>query len=335
MNVRRFAGIDVSAKELAVTYRDARKNKKSASFENNATGHAKLTRFLTKHRGPVRICLEATGIYSLDVALALQAHRRIEVMVANPKAARHFAHACMKRAKTDRVDSDLLLEFAIRMPFEEWTPPADEALQLRTFARRIYAHTKTLTAEKNRLHAAQASQTTPPGVQDDIHASIEFVGQRIQHLTQQALQVVRTHSSLDEKFKLLLSIPGLAETSAVRILPELLVLPDDMTAKQLVAHSGLDPRPYDSGTSVKRKTIISKVGNKRLRAALYMPAITAIRVEPHVRAFRDHLVSKGLRPIQAAAAVMRKLLHAIHGMFASGQTWDGSRFYQIHAGSSA
>ena len=112
---------------------------------------------------------------------------------------------------------------------------------------------------------------------------------------------------------------GIAEASAMRLLGELLVLPDDLAAPQWVAHAGLDPRPYDSGTSVHRPRRIRKVGNRHLRAALYMPALVAIQHEPNVKAFYDKLLAAGKKPMQAVVAVMRKLLHAIWGMLKHDQ----------------
>jgi transposase len=115
----------------------------------------------------------------------------------------------------------------------------------------------------------------------------------------------------------------------MRILAELLVLPDDLAAPQWVAHAGLDPRPYESGTSVHRPRRISKVGNRHLRAALYMPALVAIQHEPNVKAFYDKLVAGGKKPLQAVVAVMRKLLHAIWAMLKHDEDFDGNKFFRL------
>ena len=105
----------------------------------------------------------------------------------------------------------------------------------------------------------------------------------------------------------------------------------DLAAAQWVAHAGLDPRPYESGTSVHRPRRISKVGNRHLRAALYMPALVAIQHEPNIKAFYDKLVAAGKKPMQAVVAVMRKLLHAIWGMLKHHQDFDGNKFFNIAA----
>jgi len=115
----------------------------------------------------------------------------------------------------------------------------------------------------------------------------------------------------------------------MRLLAELLVLPDDLAAPQWVAHAGLDPRQYESGSSVSRPARISRVGNSHLRRALFFPAMVSARSEPHVRAYYEHLLARGKKPLQANVAVMRKLLHAIHGMFSSQSTFRGEKFYAI------
>ena len=104
---------------------------------------------------------------------------------------------------------------------------------------------------------------------------------------------------------------------------------EDLAAPQWVAHAGLDPRPYDSGTSIHRPRRISEVGNRHLRAALYMPALVAIQHEPNVKAFYNKLIAAGKKPMQAVVAVMRKLLHSIWGMLKHDQDFDGEKFFKV------
>ena len=136
---------------------------------------------------------------------------------------------------------------------------------------------------------------------------------------------------MKRRFELLVSVRGIAQASAITLLAELAVLPEDMTTRQWVAHAGLDPRHYESGSSVRSAVRISKVGNRHLRAALFMPAMVAAQHEPRVKAYYEKLIAKGKKPIQALVAVMRKLLHAIHGMFHSDTVFEGTKFYAERA----
>jgi transposase len=320
-------GIDVSAKTLAVARLDGGGSLVSETFMNDAGGHRALLKCLTKKGRRVRVCLEATGMYSLDIALALHAAPRAEVMVVNPRAARAFAVARMRRGKTDPIDAAMLLEFGERMPFEAWEPPSQKVRALRSVVRRIGALTRTRTTEMNRLHAANASSTTVEFLVVDLEESVEALSRRIESLIAGALGLARSDDVLGRRLELLLSIKGIADKSAVLLLGELAALPADMTAKQWVAHAGLDPRPYKSGTSIHRPDRISKAGNARIRAALFMPAMVATRWEPAVTAFRDHLVARGKKPRQATVAIMRKFLHAIHAMWLTDRRFDPTRFH--------
>jgi transposase len=125
----------------------------------------------------------------------------------------------------------------------------------------------------------------------------------------------------------LTSVRGIGHRSALLIMAEVLVLPPELTVRQWVAYAGLDVRRYESGSSVERRRCISKVGNVRLRGALYMPALVASRFEPSVRAYVEQLKGRGKRPMVAQVAVMRKLLHAIYGMLKHGEDFDGAKFY--------
>src|SRR3990167_9442817 len=95
--------------------------------------------------------------------------------------------------------------------------------------------------------------------------------------------------------------------------------------------AGIDPREYSSGRSVHKKTRISKAGNRHWRRALYMPALVAVRYDPHLRAFYHHPLEKGKEKLQALVAVMRKLLHAIFGMFKHHQPYAASQLVALPA----
>ena len=151
----------------------------------------------------------------------------------------------------------------------------------------------------------------------------------MQQLRREAQRVIAGEAALRQRYQQLRSVPGIAENSALQILAELEMLPQDRDVRQWVAYAGLDPREYRSGTSVRQRPRISKVGNRHLRHALYMPALVASRHEPHLRGFYKHLQERGKSKRQALVAVARKLLHAIYGMFRSGQGYDGTRVFPL------
>jgi len=329
MDKREACGIEVSAQELVVALTGKKGEAVLQRFANTVAGQEQLLRTLTRRGKRVSVCLEATGMYGLDVALRLSAEEALEVMVANPRAVRHFARAMMQRSKNDQLDAVVLWEFAARMPFTAWARPGKNTLALWAIARRLEALTKQCTAEKNREHAAGISQAIPECVRRSVARTLRFLQREMKQLREEALRCIAGDARLQRRYELLLSVPGIGKVSAVQLLAELLLLPEDRDVRQWVAYAGLDPREYSSGTSVRKYTRISKVGNRHLRNALYMPALVASRREPHLRGFYEHLLARGKKKRSALMAVARKLLHAIYGMFRSEQPYNGTRVYQL------
>lgn len=322
-----FAGIDVGAEELILVIRKNGKPFDPQKFANTPADRDRLVKKLVKLPGII-VCMEATGIYHFDLAIALH-DAGVSLMVINPKASHNFAKVLMKNSKTDTVDANTLAEYAARMDFVAWTRPSDETIALRSFARRINALTSQKAAAKNHLHALNATSETPKAVRKDAKLAITQLEKRIDRLTAEALVLIGKHPELKRILALLIGIKGVGETSAIALMGELLLLPPGLTHREWVKFAGLDPRAFDSGKSVHKKTRISKAGNRHIRAALYFPALSAKQHDKHVKAYFQHLIDNGKTPLQGVCAVMRKLLHAIHGMLKKNEPFDNTRFYAI------
>jgi transposase len=323
------AGIETSAKEFFIRVRREEKLDGGRSFPNTPEGCALVVRHLQRGGRVVRVCLESTGLYGLDLALALSAAKGIEVMVANPRAVRHFAQALMKHSKNEPIDAEVIEPFAARMPFKLWQRPSPTSLALRAMARRLRQLVEMQTAEKCRQDAAGLSQATPAVVRRDLERSLRLQQRAIERLTREARKLIAQDPQLSERFAWLDSVPGIGEASAVQLLGELGVLAPDLDARQWVAYAGLDPREYESGSSVHKKPRISKAGNQHLRHALFMPAWVAVQHDPYLGGFYQHLVAKGKAKMQALVAVMRKLLHAIYAMFKKHEAYNGAKLFQL------
>lgn len=324
--VKVFVGIDVSARELSVALRRSDESKETVTtFANTGSGHKALLAHLLRGNERVRVCLEVTGNYSLDLALALEAHRQVEINAVNPRQARRFAESLGERSKTDLVDAHVLCEYALRMPWVRWRPPSLKALHLRAVMRAVEDLNSILTQEKNRGHALAASQAMPSLVIRELKRHQLYLECRLERLRREALRIVTGDPELSRRFQLMQTTPGIGENSALQILGELAVLPDTLDARQWVAFSGLDPRRFSSGTSVQERPSISRAGSRHLRRALYMPALVALRHDPYLGGFYQRLLRHGKARLQAVVAVMRKLLHAFFAMFRSDQPYNGSR----------
>ncbi len=268
---------------------------------------------LIRRGGGLRVLMEATGIYYLDVAL-LATELDAGVSVVNPRATHNFAQAMQQRNKTDRLDAAMLLDFLKRMPFTPWTAPRKVLMELRGYGRYLAQLTKDKTAANNRLHALVSTHSSPAYLRADLKRFIASPERRIERIRQHAVARVKTDAPLQARFDALVSVIGIADNSAISAPGELMVLPRTMDGRACVCHAGIDPQVFESGTSVHKAPRISRRGNKYLRAALYFPALTASERDPFAKAFKQRLLARGEKPLQAIVAIMRKMLTALWTM---------------------
>jgi transposase len=322
MSSYEIVGIDVAARKLVAS---GERVALATAYDNTPTGRGQLIKALCRSPLAVRVVVEATGIYFIDLACELAA-AGIAVMVVNPKATHHFAEAILQRRKNDPVDAAMLREFGRRMDFVPWQPPRHELFAFRALTREAQALSKAVAAAKNRLHAVTATKLAP----DTLIRALERQIAQNQALVDELVAAALAQSETDRELARLVartdSAPGFAAKAAVLVVGELAVLPP-MTARQWVAQAGLDVREECSGTSLARRPRLSKRGNKRLREALFYPALTTARCCPLAGAFVERLVAAGKTRLQAIVALMRKLLHALHAMWRNDEDFDAQKLF--------
>jgi transposase len=327
-----WAGIDVSAKTVEMIWRSQGKCSRAETFEQTPAGHRKLIQQL-KRRKPRCVVLESTGIYYLDLAVALY-EAGLPVAVINPKSARRFAELKLQHTKTDGVDAALLAEYGERLNPRLWRAPDPVRMALRDLGRQINRLNGARTQAKNRLHALRAKRSTLKLLIDDEREGIERLERRIKKLQQAALALLGESPQLSRQLQCLIAASGVAEATAISVLGEFCILPEHLKAPQVARQAGLDVQLYESGSSVKRPGRLSKKGNAYLRAALYMPAMSAIQHDPRARAFYQALVARGKKKIQALCAVMRKYLMGLWVCFKHSVPFDSTKlFADSHLGS--
>ena len=316
-------GIDVSKAELVVAYQPLSGDLVELTVCNDGAGHEQLIKLFKSRNAKTRVAIEPTGNFHLDLALAF-VDAGIEVMLVNPLAARRYAEAQRRRAKTDRVDARVLLDFVQRMEFQPWHPPTRLERNVRALVRYMGTLIVERTALMNQRSACKATDTTTAFILEDLKATIKATEARIDACQKEALRLLATHEDLKQRHECLTTIRGFGDRSALQLMAELIGLDPEMTPDQVVAHAGLDPRPHDSGPKKGRRTL-SKVGNARLRTALHMPALTAIRWSDPVKAWYDKLRER--KPAMVAiAAVCRRLLRVAWVIYQRKQPWDEAKF---------
>jgi transposase len=263
------------------------------------------------------VCLEATGVYSEAIALFLH-EAGYRVSVVNPARTKAFADSRLSRQKTDKTDALVIAHFCQTQQPTRWQPPDPAQRELQALVRQLRALQAIHRQERNRLEANLTSETVTAMLRQHL-TFLEQQMEAIQHLIHDQIEC---HPDLKRQRDLLDTIPGLGEVTIATLLAEIRDIRAFDNAPQLAAYAGVTPRHYRSGTSVHGRTRMSKRGNALLRAALYFPAMVALRHNPIIRAFGERLKASGHAPKSIIGAAMRKLLHLVFGVLKSGRPFD-------------
>jgi transposase len=315
-----IVGIDISKLKFDLCLLRENGKLKHKVFPNSTSGFVQLSAWLVKQRVELaHACMEATGTYGEALAIYLfDAGYRVSII--NPAVIKAYAQSHLSRTKTDKVDATLIARFCQERKPPAWSPLPAEVRDLQALVRRLESLLEMRQMEVNRLEAGTSAEQ----VRDSLTEHIAFLDQEIKRTTALIRQHIDQHPTLKEQRELLVSIPGIGDTTAAKLLAEMLDVKLYKSARQLAAFAGLAPRLHESGSSIRRKARLSKTGAPRLRKALYFPAIAAIKYNPSIRALSIRLRERGLCPMQIIGAAMRKLVHHAYGVLKSGRPFDPS-----------
>jgi transposase len=311
-------GIDIAKQKFNVCLIQPTGKFKHKVFPNSEAGFEQLAAWLSKHAaGYTHACMEATGTYG--EALALYIHEAGHtVSVVNPAAVKAFAASRLSRTKTDRVDAELIARFCLAQQPARWTPLRPEVRELQALVRRLEALVEMRVAEENRLSAGIAVAAVKASVEE----LLAHLSEQIKRTEELLRAHIRSHPELKEQSRLLDSIPGIGETTAATLLAEITDIKQYRSARQVAAFAGLVPRERSSGSSVRGRVRLSKIGNSRLRRALYFPAVTVLRCSPFFQQWAAGLRERGKSKMSVIGAVMRKLIHLAYGVLKTGKPFD-------------
>lgn len=314
-----FVGIDISKDTLDACLLLPDGRVKEATFGNDSKGHAALLAWADRHaKGcPLHFCMEATGPYSEAPAIHLADAGRL-VSVVNPTRIKYAGLAWGRSNKTDTADARLIAEYARQEKPAVWQPPSPQVRELQALVRRIDDLTELAAREKCRL--SSPALTRPE--RQSVRRTISFLEKEAAKLRAQADELVGATAPLAADRVLLESIPGIGRQTATTILAELPTVDRLPSAQSAAAYCGLAPREFKSGTSVRRRTRLSKAGNARLRKALFLPTQTAVRFNPLLQGFFERLVRAGKSKMQAIGACMRKLVMICYGVLKNRAPFD-------------
>lgn len=310
-------GIDVSKMQLDVSLKTAERLY-SGHFVNNSSGLKKLDQWLkNKSQIDFRVCLESTGRFS-DLPATHFFEQGRSVHVVNPVRISAYRKSQLKRHKTDKEDAKLIAEFASRETLTLWSPPTEFQREIQEISRHLDFLKKERTRLKNKIKSGVRSEEVLKGLLDQL----AFLELQIKEFQKKLISMAKSHVETQEVFQLLVSISGIGALTAAKLIAEVGDFAQYLTVKQIVAHAGLSPKIVESGSSVRRQTRLSKTGNKRLRTALYMPAIVAIKHNPICKAKAERMENEGKGRKVIICAVMRQLLHIAYGVVKNKTPFD-------------
>lgn len=308
-------GIDQAKKKFDVAL--LRNGKyKSKVFENNPAGFSALLTWLAQNGvATVHACMEATSTYGEALARFLHEAGH-SVSITNPARIKAFGQSELLRTKNDKTDAKLIARFCETMKPTIWQPAPAEIEYLRGLGRRRDALVSMRTQELNRQENSNEIVST------SIQTVLECLDKEIDQISKLIRDHISKHPDLKRKHDLLNSIPGVGPATIEAILSEINAFEGFETVEQVVAYMGLSPKEHTSGSSVKGKSAICKIGNARLRKALYMPALSAMLYNPIVKALYDRMKAKSKNGLVIACACMKKLVHLIYGVIKSNKPFD-------------
>ena len=288
------------------------------SFANSPAGFAQLSAWLAKLGvNSAHACMEATGTYYEAPAAYLHEEGHT-VSVVNPAAVKAYAQSRLSRTKNDCGDAELIAGFCAERRPACRHPSAPELRELQALVRRLDSLVEMRTMEENRL----AAGVTVAAVRESVEEHLAYLAEQLKRTEKLIRSHIDSHPDLKRQRELLDSIPGIGEATAAALLAEVPDIKEYRSARQVAAFAGLVPRERQSGSSVRGRVRLSKLGNARLRKAFYFPAVTALRCSSFFQAWAEGLRARGKSKMAVIGAAMRKLVHLAYGVLKTGKPFD-------------
>ena len=336
--MRQVLGIDVAQKELVVCLGRmfdvdwALELYSHRTFPNTNKGFEALVLWvkkLTVESIPVRYVMEATGVYHEALAYFLEAKGH-EVSVVLPNKISNYFRTLDVKTITDKTASEAIVRFGLERKLDNWQGPKEIFRELKQLTRERDQIVEDRTVSKNQLHAEETQAFPNKKSVARVKARIKLLNKQEVEIKIEIAALVEGEKEVAKSVALMCTIPGVGLLTAVTVLAETNGFELIRSKRQLTSYAGLDIQEKQSGTSVKGKSKISKKGNRHLRKALHMPALSAIRHEERFKIIFVRLVSRHGVKMKAVVAVQRKLLELIYTVYKTKKEYD--KDFEIHNG---
>lgn len=314
--MNKYIGIDISKQ----TFDAYGLNRQGEMITLKPANDPKGFRELLKHFDENQVfVMEATGPYYLKLAMVLHANGR-SVSVVNPLVIKRFSQMQLQRAKTDRKDAQTIRQYAILNPVELWHPEPKEILEMQQILTSLELLNKQRTATKNQLGAFTSSGIIDSQVKKTLETIIKVIEEERNRLERRLNEIVEAHYA--ETKQLLESIPGIGPKASAILIAITANFEKFAHHKQLTAYVGLSPRVYSSGTSVKGRGHICKMGKAQVRKQLYMSSWSAKIYNKACSVMYERLKEKGKPERVIKIAIANKLLKQAYAIATSRNMYN-------------
>ncbi len=327
--LKEVIGVDVAQKELVVTlgrmFNDLTIELYAHRiFRNNDKGFLALLDWVKKLADAqvnVRFVMEATGVYHQKFAFYLYDHG-YEVSVVLPNKISNYMRTLENKTITDKTCSEAIAQFGLERKLDQWHKPKKVYRSLQQLTRERDQIVEERVMVKNQLHAEQAEAEPNERSVERLNERIRFLNKQEKEIKADLSVIIEQDKALKAEIKNICSVTGIGELTGIIVLAETNGFELIRNKKQLASYAGLDVKEKQSGTSVKGKPRISKKGNRHLRKAMYLPALTAVKHDENFRNVYARILAKQGIKMKGLVAVQRKLLEMIYVIFKSKQQYQ-------------
>jgi transposase len=322
--LKQVLGVDVAQSELVVTlgrmFDDLTVDLYAHKvFKNTEKGILTLldwVKKLTDQEVSLRFVMEATGVYHQKFAFHLDA-QNYEVSIVLPNKISNYMRTLENKTVTDKSCSEAIAQFGLERNLDRWQKPKKTYRSLQQLTRERDQIVMERVMVKNQLHAEQTEAEPNERSVARLQERIRLLNKHESEIKNDLTAIINSDQILKSEISKICSIPGVGELTATIVLAETNGFELIRNKKQLTSYAGLDVKEKLSGTSIKGKPRISKKGNRHLRKAMHLPALSAVKYDEKFRNLYTRILSKQGIKMKGLVAVQRKLLEMIYVIYKS------------------
>jgi transposase len=327
--LKQTAGVDVALDELVVTFGQLYEDFTIELigykvFKNTNTGILSLVDWVKKiadSQVSIQYIMEATGVYHEKLAYFLDDNKH-EVCVLLPNIISNYRRTLETKTVTDKSCSRAISQFGLERKLDLWSKPNEVFKKLQQLTRERDQIVQERSIIKNQIHAEKSEANPNQRSLERMESRIKFLNTQEKEIKTDIESITKTDIELQETIARISTIPGVGTLTVVTVLAETNGFELIRNKSQLASYAGLDVKEKQSGTSVKGKPRISKKGNRNLRKAVHLPALSAVRWDENFKNIYTRLVGKHGIKMKALVAIQRKLLELIYTLFKNETVYD-------------